>query len=321
MDKIAAKSMALVVAFTLVSGLVACEGRKQQSTQVGGVTPQNPATNKPATTTPTTPSGSNQGEQKNPGSSSTDDDIDDSGLTQSQREQGAQYVGSWDGLQDETKRPSDTTAKWGMVNTSPTGTPSTGGTGGTTTAVTYETDIRPILEASCTSCHRIGGVRASSPLTTYAEAKAVGTTAVSRVVAGTMPTGGLAQAQREKFQAWQTGGFLERAATGGTTPGGSTIPPGTSSPDKVEFRIKAGTGSNPWNTRDTEVVAKVGKPFTIYNDDSVPHQWHTNGSPCQHGAPIQPGQSETCTPSQPYNQGPLYDHLNEATGIFYFRAE
>lgn len=320
----------LITAFALLFVVVGCEGRRQQSTQVGGVTPQGPAKKPVDSGTPATPSPADQGqEQTSPGSVQPPvADVDDSGLTQAQLKEGQAYVGAWDGLQDETKRPSDAAAKWEMVNTSATNTPPTtpgGGSGGT--AVTYEAEIKTLMDANCTTCHRVGGTRASSPLTTYAEAKSMGAALVSRVVGGTMPTGGLALAIRDKFKAWETGGFLERASTGTNTVGGGTVPNGTvpngtTNPNGgVEFRIKAGTGSNPWNDKSTEVVARVNQPFTIHNDDTVPHQWHTNGSPCQHGAPIQPGKSETCTPSEAYNQGPLYDHLNEATGVFYIRAE
>jgi len=90
-------------------------------------------------------------------------------------------------------------------------------------------------------------------------------------------------------------------------------------PEEIVFRIPKGTGRNAWNTKETEVVVKVGKKFTIVNDDDIVHQWHTNGSPCQHGNPIQPGKSETCTPSRAFTEGPLYDHITE--GKFYIRAE
>jgi hypothetical protein len=104
-------------------------------------------------------------------------------------------------------------------------------------------------------------------------------------------------------------------ATG--TPATGTPP--AANPDVVEFRIKAGTGQGAWNTKETEVVAKVGKRFVIYNDDTITHQWHTNGTPCQHGNPIEPGRSAECVPNAKYNGGPLYDHITN--GQFFFRAE
>jgi predicted CopG family antitoxin len=48
-------------------------------------------------------------------------------------------------------------------------------------------------------------------------------------------------------------------------------------PRMVEFHIPAGTGTNPWNTRDQTVNASVGDTLRIVNDDSIPHRLHTNG--------------------------------------------
>ena len=173
------------------------------------------------------------------------------------------------------------------------------------------------MSASCTSCHSAAGSQAGSPLTTYTEVKGQGAIVVSRVVAGTMPPGaGLSQKQKDLFTAWQKVSFPEK--TGGTTTPTTTTPGGATG-NGVEFRIKKGTGAGAWNTQATEVVAKVGQPFTIHNDDDQVHQWHTNGTPCDHGNEIQPGQSETCTPSAAYNDGPLYDH--NTRGQFFIRAE
>jgi hypothetical protein len=108
-----------------------------------------------------------------------------------------------------------------------------------------------------------------------------------------------------------------------TTPTSTT--PATSTPSSgqtgnvTEFRIPKGTGKGAWNTQATEVVLKVGVKFVIINDDTVTHQWHTNGSPCAHGKPIAPGGREECVPSQVYSSGPLYDHISN--GKFYVRAE
>jgi mono/diheme cytochrome c family protein len=40
-----------------------------------------------------------------------------------------------------------------------------------TTAVSYSTDIRPILDANCISCHAPGGEQETSPLVTYEDMK------------------------------------------------------------------------------------------------------------------------------------------------------
>lgn len=42
----------------------------------------------------------------------------------------------------------------------------------------------------------------------------------------------------------------------------------------VVFRIKAGTGTGPWNTADDPIVAKVGQTLEIHNDDSIQHWIH-----------------------------------------------
>lgn len=107
-------------------------------------------------------------------------------------------------------------------------------------------------------------------------------------------------------------------ATGGTPPTADAAT-SASNPDVVEFRIKKGTGNGAWNTKETEVVAKVSKRFVIYNDDDVVHQWHTDGTPCPHGNPIAPGRSAECVPSAKYSGPALYDH--NTRGEFYFRAE
>lgn len=83
-------------------------------------------------------------------------------------------------------------------------------------------------------------------------------------------------------------------------------------PGVVEFRIRAGTGDQPWNTRETMIVATVGDTLRVFNDDSVAHRLHTSGSPFPHPAlDIQPGQSADFLLSVPHDpdvQGSLYDH-------------
>mgnify|MGYP001545509878 FL=1 len=107
---------------------------------------------------------------------------------------------------------------------------------------------------------------------------------------------------------------------GGTTPGGSTgtVPNVQETADAVIFTIPKGTGRNAWNTEATTVTAKVGKKFILVNGDDVPHQWHTNGAPCQHGQLLQPGQRQECNP-RPYNGPPLYDH--NTRGQFFIKAQ
>lgn len=92
-----------------------------------------------------------------------------------------------------------------------------------------------------------------------------------------------------------------------------------SNPNQTEFRIPLGTGSNPWNTQQNPALLIVGKRFVIFNDDTEPHQWHTNGEPCPHGNLIPPGGQYACTPSTTF-EGRLYDHLHQQTGFFYVKA-
>src|SRR5436853_5601258 len=51
---------------------------------------------------------------------------------------------------------------------------------------TYNADVAPILDAKCTSCHRLGGI-APFPLTTAADAKAHAGGIVRMTKAGLMP--------------------------------------------------------------------------------------------------------------------------------------
>ena len=109
-----------------------------------------------------------------------------------------------------------------------------------------------------------------------------------------------------------------------TSPSPTTLP--TVSPNQnsgasdIVFRIPRGTGSKPWNTANNPAVMYVGKKFTIINDDTVGHQWHTNGQPCPHGDYIPPGGQYSCTPKSEFS-GQLYDHLNQESGFFYVQSK
>jgi mono/diheme cytochrome c family protein len=252
----------------------------------------------------------------------------------------AQLMGTWTGEQDESS------AKWAVISQAPAAsTPNnpSAGSGGTNpptgngnatgnsglatpptaTVVSYEKEVKAILERSCVSCHRPGGSYAQVPLHTFAAVRQRSARVNARVQAGTMPRGGLDPSERAVIDKWLKDGALERvpAAGSATEPGrGQASPSGSTGQPVTEFRIKPGTGSGAWNTKETEVVVKVGTRFTIFNDDTVPHRWHTDGAPCPHGNVIQPGGSETCTVSQPYSGTPvLYDH--NTRGQFFIRAE
>ena len=92
------------------------------------------------------------------------------------------------------------------------GTDNTGGddsTGGSE-AATYSKDIEPILKASCTVCHRPGGSRSNSDLTSYQSTSSYKEFVVLKVLDGSMPTSGaLPQAQQDLFKSWQDGGYKE----------------------------------------------------------------------------------------------------------------
>lgn len=312
-----------LAALATASLLAACEGRQQQTTQGSG--PVQPVVNTTPTSPPITNSGATQSEIQNaagqpPGVTEDEQTVAevDTGLTKAELEKGKAFINGWNGLTDEIPA----TVPWAIQNLAMTAetapAPGTGGAGTPSLpgpSVSYESNIRSLLAANCTSCHRLGGSRTQSPMTTYQEAKTHAGQIVARVLAGTMPsTGPLSQADKDAFAAWKAANFAERS-TVGSSQGGQ----GSTGGDVV-FRIKAGTGNGAWNTKATEVIVPLGQRLTIYNDDTVVHQLHTNGAPCQHGEPIAPGASAVCVASQPFaGEPPLYDHGTE--GRFYIRTE
>ncbi len=93
--------------------------------------------------------------------------------------------------------------------------------------------------------------------------------------------------------------------------------------DMVEFHIKPATGKNAWNTPAEMLSIKVGDTLRIFNDDSIVHQLHTNGSPCDHGDPIAPGKSWDCDATESYKasiNGKIYDHLVGPSAPFYLEV-
>lgn len=52
----------------------------------------------------------------------------------------------------------------------------------------------------------------------------------------------------------------------------------------VQFRIRAGTGGSPWNTSADPIRVFVGQTLQVFNDDTINHRIHTNGSPFAHQA-------------------------------------
>jgi predicted CopG family antitoxin len=81
----------------------------------------------------------------------------------------------------------------------------------------------------------------------------------------------------------------------------------------IVFHILAGTGTQPWNTQESAIVATIGDTLRVVNGDSIPHRLHTNGNPFQHPiTDIPPGQSADFVLQTPFDSSalsqPLYDH-------------
>ncbi len=95
-------------------------------------------------------------------------------------------------------------------------------------------------------------------------------------------------------------------------------------PGLVTFHIPAGTGTQPWNTPDTAVQAKVGDTLRIVNDDAVPHQPHTDGAtgPFPHpSADIPAGGGSADYLLQRAFQGSLHDHDSGPSARFWITVQ
>jgi hypothetical protein len=96
-------------------------------------------------------------------------------------------------------------------------------------------------------------------------------------------------------------------------------------PPLIEFHIPAGTGGNPWNTRDTAVQGVVGQTLRIHNDDNVPHRLHTSGAPFPHAAnDTLPGTFSDVVLTQPYGLDTMpgiYDHNFGQTARFWINVK
>jgi hypothetical protein len=119
----------------------------------------------------------------------------------------------------------------------------------------------------------------------------------------------------EEKETAETTGDSSSASDTATATQPATNDPNT--PGLKEFRIPAGTGRGAWNTPQNPIVARVGDVVRIYNDDSIVHQLHTNGRPCGHGSPIQPGSYRECVIQSQF-VGDLYDH--GTNGRVYWQA-
>jgi hypothetical protein len=91
----------------------------------------------------------------------------------------------------------------------------------------------------------------------------------------------------------------------------------------LDFHIAKGTGNKPWNTPATVVQARVGDTVRIHNDDTISHQLHTFGRPCDHQPePSAPGEFFDCDIATPVDPriDTLYDHNAGQTARFYLKA-
>lgn len=98
----------------------------------------------------------------------------------------------------------------------------------------------------------------------------------------------------------------------------------TLEPQVVVFRIANGTGKLSWNTPEQPVMAKVGDTIRFVNEDTIVHQLHTNGRPCEHGPAIMPGGTWDCIARTTYNynqNGALYDHNFGMNATFWMIVE
>lgn len=86
-----------------------------------------------------------------------------------------------------------------------------------TTAITYNKDVKSIIDANCISCHSSGRSAAFRPLTTFAQVKAavesaglLGRIQLQSGQQGLMPQGGrMAQANIDLIVKWNTDGLKE----------------------------------------------------------------------------------------------------------------
>jgi hypothetical protein len=254
------------------------------------------------------------------------------GSSQGDRPNDAVLIGDWDGIADLNP-----TNKWYIVNHEPkTGTSSGGSSSGGANLVDYQTDVKPILDKHCISCHGPGGRQQGRPMNTFATAKILASGIVQRSTpnTGNMPPNPgqkISAAQHGILKAWLDGDVLDKKPNPSTPPNSpdSSNQQITTDPEgNVTFVIKLGTGKGDWNTPESKITLKVGRDFTIVNNDIIPHQIHTNGNaPFPHPNPagvLPNGGTATIRVLNPYSGGPTYDHIhsgpNQSQGKIYIEA-
>jgi plastocyanin len=104
----------------------------------------------------------------------------------------------------------------------------------------------------------------------------------------------------------------------------ATPTPNPNDPKIFAFHIKAGTGSNSYNTAATYALVFVGQSIKFYNDDSVNHELHTGGSPVAHGTQeMMPGGTDSysvISAHENVNANDVYDHISGPSALFYVKA-
>jgi hypothetical protein len=153
--------------------------------------------------------------------------------------------------------------------------------------VTYEKDIRPLLEANCTSCHYTGGI-APFPLDNWASVQAADRAIVTAVQNGKMPpwladkvchplrnSAALPQTQIDLLASWQKDGFLPGNAADYKAP---VIKKVNLGPPSIQWAMKD-PYTTPLGTNDNYRCFVI--PGTFVNDTYIT------------AVNIQPGQTST----------------------------
>lgn len=87
---------------------------------------------------------------------------------------------------------------------------------GLTSTVSYDSDIKSLLSANCTSCHRSGGDKPD--LSSYSAAKSALSASISSVEADRMPKSSpLSSSDKQKLKDWQSAGAPESSSTSSST--------------------------------------------------------------------------------------------------------
>lgn len=93
--------------------------------------------------------------------------------------------------------------------------------------VTYNSQVKAIIDVNCAaSCHKMGGTMQQVDLSSYAGAQRYSARIQARVADGTMPSRGLAAADRATIKSWVDGGSLEKDASSAGSSSSTGAPTG-----------------------------------------------------------------------------------------------